>query len=133
MKKFFQICLWTQVFAFLFATVMFAGLGNPRLAGSLTGPVFLLTGALPFLGILARRTHWTQFSFWWSLLFTLTFSGPMLWKRFLMYGQNFSEITYFGMSSAHFHRLSSIAFLILFFTLLLDLYRIRKAQKKPTE
>jgi len=132
MKQFLKVCLWTQVFSFLFATVMFAGLGNPRLAGSLTGPVFLLTGALPFLGVFVRRTNFKQVSLWVSLLFTFVFSGPMLWKRIAMYGHDFSEITYYGMTSATFHRISSVAFLFLFFALSYDLLRLRQKLKKPT-
>lgn len=122
MIQFLKVCMWTQVFAFVFALMAFGFLADPRLAGSLTGPVFLLSGALPAMGILARRITIRQVSFWASVFFTLFFSGPMLMKRFILYGQAFSEITYYGISSGVFHRISSVAYLALFACLMWDLF-----------
>lgn len=129
MSYFLKVCLWSQVFAFIFALVAFAGLGDPRLAGSMTGPVFLLSGALPVFGLLARRISFRQISLWVSLVFTLFFSGPMLLKRFIHYGEDFANITYYGISSGLFHRLSSVAYLVLFAALIFDLWKLKKSQK----
>jgi hypothetical protein len=129
MKQFLKICLWTQVFSLIFALVAFRMLPDPRMAGSMTGPVFLLSGALPFLGILVRRTSFKNFSFWLSLVFTLFFSVPMLWKRFMLYGVDFKDITYYGISSGIFHRLSGFVFLVVMAALIVDLIRLRRQEK----
>lgn len=129
MIQFLKVCLWTQVFSLILAFVAFGVFADPRTAGSLTGPVFLLSGALPALGLIAKRITVRQVSFWVSVLFTVFFSGPMLIKRFALYGRPFSEITYYGISSGMFHRLSSLAYLILFGCLIWDLFCAK--QKKP--
>jgi|FLYM01.1.fsa_nt_gi hypothetical protein len=80
-------------------------------------------------GILVKRISLRQTSFWMSAVFTFFFSGPLLLKRMMYFGSAFSEITFYGMSSQVFHRVSSIAYLILFLSLAFDLYRIRRQPK----
>lgn len=125
-KKSLWICLAFQVFALLFATFAFSYFDSPKVAGQFTGPLFLASGALPIYFMLMGVWPVKNISVICSLVMTFVFSVPMLLLRYIYMGQDFSELTFLGVPSAHFHRFSGIMFCVLMASEIYQLYRLRK-------
>lgn len=130
-RRLIFLCLGVQAVAIVFGLLAFAYFEDPKVAGRLTGPLFLLSGSFPFLlaigGWLPKKTS----SVVASMALTLFFSLPMLMIWYQSLGTSFVQMTFFGIPGPIFHRLSSGMFLILIGCEVFDLWKFSAKVLKP--
>ncbi len=125
----FKIFLGLQIFAILWAGLVFSILTNHRLAGALAGGYFVITG----LFMLYRTRHWPRkwhsLTIYVLLIHVFLISIPMLAARAWQLDADFTDVRIWGLSGPVFHKISSGVFSALIGALFIDRMRAGKAEK----
>jgi hypothetical protein len=114
------IFLGIEVFAIVWAAVMFSTLASKLLAGALAGGYFIVSG----LVMLGMANHWPRKwkSLTWYVLFIHVFviSIPMVMSRFAQMALSFEDVRIFGIPGPMFHNISSGVFSVLIAATVID-------------
>lgn len=126
------IFLALELFAIVWAGVMFSTLPSKIVAGALAGGYFVVSGVF----MLALASQWPDKwkSFTWYMLFVHVFaiSLPMLVSRFMQVQNSFEEVRIMGLPGPVFHNVSSGVFTLLITATVADLlrtWRVAHSQK----
>ena len=130
-RKQLFVFLALELFAIVWAGVMFSTLNSKVFAGALAGGYFVVSG----ITMLALANKWPDKwkSLTWYMLFIHVFaiSLPMLISRFLQVQSSFEEVRILGLPGPAFHNVSSTVFSMLIAATVGDLLRTWKAAQSP--
>lgn len=128
-RKDLLVFLGLELFAVLWAGLVFSLLPSKLLAGALAGGYFVLSG----LFMLYRLAHWSKpwqsVTIYPLLVHVFGVAIPMLVTRFVHADLDFSQVRVWGLPGPVFHQFSTTIFTFLIAATVIDLLRVKLANK----
>ena len=122
-KKDLRIFLGLEVFAIVWAGVVFSQIHDRVWAGGLAGAYFIISALWMLRRTLKWPDRWRSACLYALLIHLFGIAIPMVVARFSHVDQPFSEIKIWGLEGPVFHQLSTYVFGALIATTAVDLWR----------
>jgi hypothetical protein len=123
--------LGLQVFAIVWAGVVFSQIESRLIAGALAGGYFVLSAAYMLQRALKWRDRWRSTMIYPLGLHLFGISLPMIVTRFMQAQLNFEDIQIWGLPAPLFHQLSTWIFAALMAATVTDLIRLGLRDRNP--
>lgn len=127
-----KIFFGLEVFAIIWAGVLFSVLPSKLVAGGLAGLYFVGSGLFMLYRAVQWPRHWSSLVWYVLLVHVFVISLPMLLGRFFNSDIPFEQLHIMGLSGPQFHQVSSIVFSGLMLATVIDWLRARAAAGKST-
>lgn len=115
--------LGLELFAIVWAGVVFSLLTSRLVAGGLAGLYFVGSASLMLYWASSWQEKWRSLCLYPLIVHLFVISLPMLVVRFLNADQPFENVHIWGLEGPQFHRLSTTVFTILMIATVVDLIR----------
>ena len=125
------IFLGLQVFAVIWAGLVFSQIESRLIAGALAGGYFVLSAAFMLWRALKWPNRWQSATIYPLSLHLFGISLPMVVTRFMQTQMRFEEIHIWGLPGPVFHQLSSWIFTALVAATVVDLIRLGLRERNP--
>lgn len=128
-RKDLLVFLGLELFAILWAGLVFSVLPSKIFAGALAGGYFLLFGLFVLYRISRWARPWRSMTIYPLLAHVFGIAVPMLVMRFVHTDLEFSQVRVWGLPGPVFHQLSTTIFSLLITATVIDLLRVKLAHK----
>lgn len=126
--KTLNLFLALQVFAIIWAMLVFNVFESRLLAGALAGSYFVLSGLLMTALAMKWSDKWRSLCWYPLVTHVFLISIPMVIARFWQWSQGFEQVQIWGLPGPLFHRLSSIVFALLLIATFADRLRFMRGK-----
>jgi hypothetical protein len=128
-RKDLLVFLGLELFAIVWAGLVFSLLPSKLFAGAMAGGYFVVFGLFVLYRISRWSRPWRSLTIYPLLVHVFGVAIPMLVTRFVHADLDFSQVKVWGLPGPVFHQLSTTIFSLLIAATVIDLLRVKLANK----